>query len=55
MQDDCIVVALGLPQLKVIMHIELKDRFEVTVIYRREQVSCPLAHEQSILARHHEN
>ena len=41
MQDDCIVVALGLPQLKVTAQIELKDRFEVTVIYRREQVSCP--------------
>ena len=41
MQDDCIVVALGLPQLKVTAQIELKDRFEVTVIYRQEQVTCP--------------
>jgi transposase len=40
-QDDCIVVALGLPQLKVTAQIELKDRFEVTVIYRQEQVTCP--------------
>jgi transposase len=39
-QDDCIVVALGLPQLKVTAQIELKDRFEVKVIYRQEQVSC---------------
>jgi len=40
-QDDCIVVALGLPQLKVVNQVELVDRFEVTVIYRREQVACP--------------
>ena len=41
MQDDCIVVELGLPQLKVITQIELTDRFEVTVIYRQEQATCP--------------
>ena len=41
MQDDCIAVALGLPQLKVIAQAEFIDRFEVTVIYRQEQVSCP--------------
>ena len=41
MQDDCIAVALGLPQLKVITQIELTDRFEVTVIYRQEQATCP--------------
>ena len=36
MQDDCIAVALGLPQLKILWQKELEDRFEVTVIYRRE-------------------
>ena len=41
MQDDCIAVALGLPQLKVIAQTELMDRFEVTIIYRQEQVTCP--------------
>ena len=41
MQDDCILVALGLPQLKVVAQIELMARFEVTVMYRREQVTCP--------------
>ena len=34
MQDDCIAVALGLPQLKVVAQVELTDRFEVTVIYQ---------------------
>ncbi|HEX9896971.1 MAG TPA: hypothetical protein VGA85_04840 [Dehalococcoidales bacterium] len=41
MQDDCILVALGLPQLKVVAQVELRDRFEVTVIYRRKQATCP--------------
>ena len=41
MQDDCIAVALGLPQLKVVNQVELMDRFEVTMIYRHEQVTCP--------------
>ena len=43
MQDDCIAVAIGMPQLKVTAQIELKDRFEVTVIYRQEQVSSLVA------------
>ena len=43
MQDDCIVVALGLPQFKVIAQIELKDRFEVTVIYRQGRLPDPIA------------
>ena len=41
MQDDCIVVALELPQLKILDQRELKDQFEVTVIYRREAAICP--------------
>ena len=41
MQDDCIAVRLGLPRLKVMGQIEYKDRIEVTVMYRREEVACP--------------
>ena len=41
MQDDCIAVALGLLQLKILWQKELEDRFEVTVIYRREEATCP--------------
>ena len=41
MQDDCISVALGLPQLKILEQKELEDRFEVTVVYRRSEASCP--------------
>jgi len=40
-QDDCIAVALGLPQLKILWQKELEDHFEVTVIYRRSEVICP--------------
>jgi len=40
-QDDCIAVALGLPQLQVLEQKELENRFEVAVIYRRSEVSCP--------------
>lgn len=41
MQDDCISVALGLPELKILRQRELEDRFEVTVIHRRNRVACP--------------
>ena len=41
MQDDCIAVALGLPQLKILGQKEMENYFEVTVIYRREKVICP--------------
>jgi transposase len=40
-QDDCISVALGLPELKILRQRELEDRFEVTVIHRRNRVACP--------------
>jgi transposase len=40
-QDDCIAVALGLPQLRILRQKELEDRFEVTVIYHRGEVICP--------------
>ena len=41
MQDDCIAVALGLPQLRIVRQKELEGRFEVTVIYRRNEAGCP--------------
>ena len=41
MQDDCIAVALGLPQLKILWQKELGNRFEVTVIYRWGEATCP--------------
>ena len=41
MLDDCIAVALGLPQLKILWQQELAGHIEVTVIYRRDKVSCP--------------
>jgi len=41
MQDDCIAVALGLPQLKILEQKEMESHFEVTVIYRRGEVICP--------------
>ena len=41
MQDDCIEVALGLPELKILGQIELEDHFEVTVRYRRDRIACP--------------
>lgn len=41
MQDDCISIALGLPELRIVRQKELEDRFEVTVIYRRNGADCP--------------
>ena len=41
MPDDCIAVALGLPQLKILKQKELGDHFEVTVIYRQGEATCP--------------
>ena len=41
MQDDCIAVALGLPQLKILGQKELGGYIEVTVIYRRGAATCP--------------
>jgi transposase len=40
-QDDCIAVALGLPQLKILWQKELEKHFEVMVVYRRENAVCP--------------
>lgn len=41
MQDDCIAVALGLPELLIPGQAELDDHFDVTVRYRRDKVPCP--------------
>ena len=41
MRDDCIAVALELPELKILWQRELADHFEVTVIYRRNAATCP--------------
>ena len=51
MQDDCIAVALGLPELMILGQTELKDHFEVTVRYRVEKVACP--HCGSMMVRKH--
>jgi len=40
-QDDCIAVALGLPQLRILKQKELEGYFEVTVIYRQKGAVCP--------------
>jgi transposase len=40
-QDDCITVMLGLPQLRIIGQEEKEEHFEVKVIYRRTDAICP--------------
>jgi len=52
-QDDCIAVALGLPELEILGQIELEDHFEVTVRYRRDKVGCPIC--GSMMVRKHES
>ena len=41
MQDDCIAVALELPQLKILWQKEMEIYIEVVVIYRRDKATCP--------------
>ena len=41
MQDDCIAIRLGLPQLKILRQRELDNCIEATVTYRRDKVTCP--------------
>ena len=41
MQDDCIEVSLGLPELEILYQRELADHFEVTVMYRSMVTPCP--------------
>ena len=40
-QDDCIAVALELPQLKVLWQKETETHIEVVVIYRSDKAACP--------------
>jgi transposase len=51
-RDDCISVRLGMPELRVLWQEELRDRFEVRVMYRREAVECPRCGE--ITAKEHD-
>ena len=53
MQDDCIVVALELPELMILGQVELDDHFEVTVRYRRDKVGCSTC--GSTMVRKHES
>ncbi|MBC8276038.1 MAG: hypothetical protein H8E40_13865 [Chloroflexi bacterium] len=41
MQDDCIAVASGLPELRLLEQKETENHFEVALVYRRGEVSCP--------------
>ena len=41
MQDDCIAVALELPQLKILWQKETETNIEVIVIYRGDNATCP--------------
>ena len=41
MRDDCIAIRLGLPELKILRQRELDNCIEVTVTYRRDEVTCP--------------
>ena len=40
MQDDCIAVALGLPELTILEQVERDEHFEVIIRYRRDKVAC---------------
>jgi len=40
-QDDCIAVARGLPELMILGQKELGNHFEVIVKYRQDRVACP--------------
>ena len=53
MQDDCISVALGLPELMILGQVELESHFEVTVRYRRDKIACPRC--GSMMVRMHES
>lgn len=41
MQDDCIRVVLGLPELEILDQKELETQFEITVAYRPKKAVCP--------------
>ena len=52
-QDDCIAVALGLPELMIVGQLELDDHSEFTIRYGRDKVGCPLC--CSTIARKHDS
>jgi transposase len=52
-QDDCIAVALGLPEVMILGQVELDDHFEVTIRYLRQKVACPRC--GSVMVRKHES
>ncbi|MBI4308218.1 MAG: hypothetical protein HY684_05370 [Chloroflexi bacterium] len=41
MQDDCITIALGLPEVRVLREEEATEAFTVEVIYRTRSAACP--------------
>ena len=41
MQDDCIAIRLGLPELKILEQREFDNCIEAAVVYRRDEVTCP--------------
>lgn len=41
MQDDCITIALGLPEVRVVREAETETEITVEVEYRRESAPCP--------------
>ena len=41
MQENCIAVALGLPEIMILGQVEMEDHFEVSIRYRRDKVACP--------------
>ena len=42
MRDECITIALGLPEVRVIREEETVTEIVVEVEYRREWAPCPL-------------
>ena len=47
MQDDCITIALGLPEVRVIREEETASEVRVEVEYRRRWASCPRCGQQT--------
>jgi len=52
-QDDCIVVALGLSELMILGQVELEGHFEVTVRYRQDKIACSKC--GSLMVKRHES
>lgn len=52
-QDDCVLGAVGLTQLVILGRVELEDRLEITIRYRRDKVPCLRC--DSLTVRRHES